>query len=50
MTTVEQARSMVDAFVGTAFSDDARHRRRLDMVSAYETDGDLPPLPESGAN
>ena len=45
MTTVEQARSMVEAFVGTAFSGDPRHVRRIDMVSSYESDGVLPPLP-----
>ena len=45
MTTVEQARSMVEVFVGTAFSGDPRHVRRIDMVSAYEADGTLPALP-----
>ncbi len=45
MTTVEQARSMVEVFVGTPFSHDPRHVRRLEMVSAYEADGTLPPLP-----
>ncbi len=45
MTTVEQARSMVEVFVSTPFSHDPRHVRRLEMVSAYEADGTLPPLP-----
>ena len=45
MTTPEQARSMVDTFLGTAFSGDERHRRRIAMVSAYESDGTLPELP-----
>jgi len=45
MTTAEQARSMVEVFVGTAFSGDPRHVRRIDMVSSYESDGTLPPLP-----
>ncbi len=45
MTTVEQARSMVEVFVDTPFSHDPRHVRRLEMVSAYEADGTLPPLP-----
>ena len=45
MCTVEQARSMVEVFVGTAFSGDPRHVRRIDMVSAYEADGTLPVLP-----
>src|SRR4051812_20771592 len=45
MTTPEQARSMVEVFVTTAFSQDPRHVRRLEMVSTYEADGTLPPLP-----
>ena len=45
MTTVEQARSMVQAFLDTPFSGDPRHVRRIEMVSAYESDGTLPPLP-----
>jgi len=45
MTTLEQARSMVQVFVSTAFSEDPRHVRRLEMVSTYEADGTLPPLP-----
>ena len=45
MTTVEQARSMVEVFLGTDFSGDPRHVRRIDMVSAYESEGTLPSLP-----
>ena len=45
MATVEQARSMVEVFLATSFSNDPRHVRRIDMVSAYESDGTLPPLP-----
>jgi ribose 5-phosphate isomerase B len=45
MTTVEQARSMVHTFLATPFSGDPRHVRRIDMVSAYESDGTLPALP-----
>jgi ribose 5-phosphate isomerase B len=45
MNTVEQARSMVRVFLDTPFSGDPRHVRRIDMVSAYEADGSLPPLP-----
>jgi ribose 5-phosphate isomerase B len=37
---------MLDVFLGTAFSGDERHARRIAMVSAYEADGTLPPLPE----
>jgi ribose 5-phosphate isomerase B len=45
MTSVEQARSMVEVFLDTAFSGDPRHQRRIDMVSTYESRGELPPLP-----
>lgn len=46
MNTVEEAKAMVAAFLGTPFSHDARHQRRIDMLSAYQRDGRLPPLPE----
>ena len=45
MNTVEQARSMVEVFLGTPFSNDPRHVRRIAMVAAYDDDGTLPPLP-----
>ena len=45
MGTKEHARSMLRTFLATPFSEDGRHARRLAMVSAYEQDGTLPPLP-----
>ena len=45
MNSVEEARSMVRTFLGTAFSGDPRHQHRIDMVSAYESDKALPELP-----
>jgi ribose 5-phosphate isomerase B len=45
MNTVEQARSMVAVFLATPFSEDPRHVRRIEMVSAYESDHTLPSLP-----
>ena len=45
MSTVEEAHSMLRVFLTTPFSGDERHGRRIAMVSAYETDGSLPPLP-----
>lgn len=45
MTSVEEARSMLRVFLTTPFSGDERHARRIAMVSAYEADGSLPPLP-----
>jgi len=43
MNTVEEAKAMVAAFLATPFSGAPRHQRRIDMVSAYETSGTLPP-------
>ena len=45
MTTAPQARSMLRVFLATPFSGDERHQRRIAMVTAYETDRSLPPLP-----
>jgi ribose 5-phosphate isomerase B len=39
------ALSFAEAFVGTPFSDDERHARRLGMVADYELTHELPPLP-----
>ena len=46
MNTVEEAKAMVAAFLATPFSGAPRHQRRIDMVSAYEQDGTLPPRPD----
>lgn len=46
-TSVEDAKAIVDTFVRTEFSDEARHSRRIDMVTAYESTKALPELPES---
>ena len=48
-TPDDVAKEIVDTFVTTKFSDEARHSRRLGMVSAYENTGDLPALPDFGA-
>ena len=48
-TPDDVAKEIVDTFVTTKFSDEARHSRRLGMVSAYENTGDLPALPDSDA-
>lgn len=45
MHTLEEAHEIVAAFVGTEFSGDERHQRRIDMMSGYAADGTLPPLP-----
>ena len=43
--TFEEAARFVSIFLTTPFSGEVRHVRRLAMVTAYETDGILPPLP-----
>ncbi len=45
MGSVEQATAMVEVFLATGFSGVQRHRRRIEMVGAYERDGTLPDLP-----
>ena len=45
MQGVEEAKEMVRTFLATPFSTEPRHQRRIDMVSAYEHDGTLPPQP-----
>lgn len=41
----EEAARFVSLFLTTPYSADVRHQRRIDMLSAYEIDGVLPPLP-----
>jgi ribose 5-phosphate isomerase B len=38
----------VEVFLRTAFTGDIRHSRRIDMLTAYEKSGALPPLPDHG--
>jgi ribose 5-phosphate isomerase B len=42
---VDQAVGFARVFVQTAFSEEPRHIRRLDMISGYEASGKLPALP-----
>ncbi|HVU71527.1 MAG TPA: ribose-5-phosphate isomerase [Mycobacteriales bacterium] len=46
MYDVTTATSYLAAFVGTPFSGDPRHVRRIAMLTAYEADHVLPPLPD----
>lgn len=45
MNTTQEALGFVATFLATPFSGDPRHSRRIDMLTTYETTGELPPLP-----
>lgn len=44
---VETGLAIVTAFLAEPFSAQARHQRRLDLISRYEDAGTLPPLPDA---
>ncbi|MFY1698483.1 MULTISPECIES: ribose-5-phosphate isomerase [unclassified Solwaraspora] len=43
--TLDEATTLVEAFLATGFSGNDRHARRIAQVAAYEVDRELPPLP-----
>lgn len=45
MHSTQEAVALVDTFLRTPYSGDERHTRRIEMLSSYETSGELPPVP-----
>ncbi|WP_344586948.1 RpiB/LacA/LacB family sugar-phosphate isomerase, partial [Kitasatospora paracochleata] len=45
MHTLDEATKFVEIFLNTPYSGQARHTRRIEMLSEYETTGELPPIP-----
>lgn len=48
MIAEQDATRFVQLFVETPFGGEARHARRVDMLTDYERTGEAPPLPDSG--
>jgi ribose 5-phosphate isomerase B len=47
MHSLDEATSFVDTFLATAFTEEARHKRRIALLTAYERTRELPPIPGS---
>jgi ribose 5-phosphate isomerase B len=45
MHSLEEAAEIAAAFVATPFSEDPRHQRRIDILTAYESTHEAPALP-----
>ncbi|NAZ75422.1 ribose-5-phosphate isomerase [Kineococcus sp. T13] len=46
MHSPEEATRLADVFLATPFSNDPRHVRRIEMLTAYAETGELPALPD----
>ena len=45
--TFEEVAGFIDRFIATPFSNEERHRRRIDQIAAFERDGSLEPDPRA---
>ena len=45
MHSESESLAIIDAFIGTEFSNNERHSRRINQISGYETSGNMPQLP-----
>jgi ribose 5-phosphate isomerase B len=45
MHSTDEATSFVEVFLATPYSEEPRHTRRIEMLTAYEKSGVLPPVP-----
>ncbi|MGH3470789.1 MAG: ribose-5-phosphate isomerase [Nocardioidaceae bacterium] len=50
MHSTQDATSFVHVFLSTDFTEEARHVRRIGMLTAYEETGELPLPPDGGAS
>ena len=46
MHTAEEAAGFVEVFLDTAYTNEERHTRRINLLSDYEKSHELPPIPE----
>ncbi|GGJ89722.1 ribose-5-phosphate isomerase [Streptomyces camponoticapitis] len=45
MHTQAESTTFVEIFLGTEYTGEERHARRIQMLATYETKGELPPIP-----
>jgi ribose 5-phosphate isomerase B len=45
MHSQDEAVKFVEIFLATPYTHEERHQRRIDMLTEYETTGELPPIP-----